>query len=616
MRQKHAGAVGWCGNNAKLLNFCVMVCLFAVVSGSAGTASKALEGKKIEGMLIDDGQSGSRGYSEGGLVMSNTTVLNFVAVDTMGNAFGPASRGVKPIAYDSATGIVALLHRGATTYAASTGQLWYNVSRNGGLTWRRVAGAINTGVANSLRYPSCAISNPNNSSDTTNVLMLFAAPLLNATPAFGLMGYGLDIPIGGGNGFGFESIGENQTFWSNSHIWTTHGGPDINWVTYRYSGGTPADLWRYHTTDFATAVEGVPPTWAASNFEVGFGLDIAAMERKGKHYMGKWGPFAGDPNSTTIDNVGYSVSTDGGVNWGAWVRPQPDWRSAVGLPLGVDWWSYGGPGAYSKEMVVDANNRVHFFGVVFDTLTLGRSIVEVYETGSGWAGKLITNDLKESTALNYPGTAGDLNQMGNHLNASITTTGDVMALIWLDAAVQSETMTDIWFSWRRITDANWSAPLNLTQTPSFAELLLHAAPTLRKDANGWTMFIGRCYEDGVTSYPPESGNRTVFYVAPYSWTATGVSENEGRPQTFSLSQNYPNPFNPSTRIAYEIPSRNEVRLAVYNVLGEQVATLVDEFKEAGSYEVEFSGSGLASGVYFYTLKAGQFVDTRKLLLIK
>jgi hypothetical protein len=92
-------------------------------------------------------------------------------------------------------------------------------------------------------------------------------------------------------------------------------------------------------------------------------------------------------------------------------------------------------------------------------------------------------------------------------------------------------------------------------------------------------------------------------------------------KSFFLSQNYPNPFNPSTKIQYEIPEhvRNDSRLVtlkVYDVLGNEIATLVNEVKQPGSYEVEFSGKLLTSGIYFYRLKAGNFVKTKKMILLK
>jgi len=83
-----------------------------------------------------------------------------------------------------------------------------------------------------------------------------------------------------------------------------------------------------------------------------------------------------------------------------------------------------------------------------------------------------------------------------------------------------------------------------------------------------------------------------------------------------LQQNYPNPFNPSTSIQYAISSTQFVTLKVYDLLGREVATLVNEEKTTGSYEVEFNGNNLTSGIYFYKLQAGSFVETKKMVLIK
>jgi photosystem II stability/assembly factor-like uncharacterized protein len=85
---------------------------------------------------------------------------------------------------------------------------------------------------------------------------------------------------------------------------------------------------------------------------------------------------------------------------------------------------------------------------------------------------------------------------------------------------------------------------------------------------------------------------------------------------FSLSQNYPNPFNPTTSLQYAIGNRQFVTLKVYDLLGREVATLINEEKSAGEYEVEFNGVSLPSGIYFYQLKAGPFVEARKMILLK
>ncbi len=99
---------------------------------------------------------------------------------------------------------------------------------------------------------------------------------------------------------------------------------------------------------------------------------------------------------------------------------------------------------------------------------------------------------------------------------------------------------------------------------------------------------------------------------------TGLSEN-GRgsyPQNFRLEQNYPNPFNPTTQIDFSIPNSGMVLLNVYNMIGEEVATLVNETKQAGNYQVEFDGSKLASGIYLYRLVSNDFALSRKMLLLK
>jgi hypothetical protein len=97
---------------------------------------------------------------------------------------------------------------------------------------------------------------------------------------------------------------------------------------------------------------------------------------------------------------------------------------------------------------------------------------------------------------------------------------------------------------------------------------------------------------------------------------TGVADQPGVPGEFKLQQNYPNPFNPSTVINFTIPKSGIVSLKVYNILGEEVATLMNGFKPAQSYDVTFDGANLASGVYFYTLRFGDQVLSKKMVLVK
>jgi hypothetical protein len=97
---------------------------------------------------------------------------------------------------------------------------------------------------------------------------------------------------------------------------------------------------------------------------------------------------------------------------------------------------------------------------------------------------------------------------------------------------------------------------------------------------------------------------------------TNVNDKINSVNSFYLYQNFPNPFNPVTNIRYSIGSSGFVRLKVYDVLGNEITTLINEEKPAGSYSVEFNGSNLASGVYFYKLGTGEFVQVKKMLLLK
>jgi len=113
---------------------------------------------------------------------------------------------------------------------------------------------------------------------------------------------------------------------------------------------------------------------------------------------------------------------------------------------------------------------------------------------------------------------------------------------------------------------------------------------------------------------------TTAFSTPWSFRTTGSTSVEHTsspaPTDYALSQNYPNPFNPSTVICYQLPTGGYVTLKLFNALGQQVATLVDGIQDAGFKSITFDASQLPSGVYFYRLQAGAFVENRKMLLVK
>ena len=109
---------------------------------------------------------------------------------------------------------------------------------------------------------------------------------------------------------------------------------------------------------------------------------------------------------------------------------------------------------------------------------------------------------------------------------------------------------------------------------------------------------------------------TLGVVVYDNFTLVGISDIRQIPSEFVLEQNYPNPFNPSTTIKFTVPKREYVNLTVFNLLGQKVETLISEEKNKGSYEVRFNASNLPSGVYFYRIRAGNSVKTKKMTLLR
>ena len=142
--------------------------------------------------------------------------------------------------------------------------------------------------------------------------------------------------------------------------------------------------------------------------------------------------------------------------------------------------------------------------------------------------------------------------------------------------------------------------------------------------------IGNVIGNGTTSSPVEytytdknlaTGKysyrlKQVDYNGNFEYFNLSNEVSVGVPDKFSLSQNYPNPFNPSTTISFDIPVDSKVKISLFDMSGREVADIVNEFKTAGYYTVNFNGSSLASGAYFYRIDAGNFVDTKKMLLVK
>jgi hypothetical protein len=162
------------------------------------------------------------------------------------------------------------------------------------------------------------------------------------------------------------------------------------------------------------------------------------------------------------------------------------------------------------------------------------------------------------------------------------------------------------------------AEWNFEKTGSYSD---RGDGTQPGNASGYTSTYDVDFDESGNLYSQSHYGWTVEKWA-YMGTLPTVTINSVRditkelPESFSLRQNYPNPFNPATNIEFSIPVSSHVSLTVCNVLGEQVATLLDEFKESGTYQVRFDARNLPSGTYLYTLRTNGFVEMKKMMLVR
>jgi Photosynthesis system II assembly factor YCF48/Secretion system C-terminal sorting domain len=184
--------------------------------------------------------------------------------------------------------------------------------------------------------------------------------------------------------------------------------------------------------------------------------------------------------------------------------------------------------------------------------------------------------------------------------------------------------TTNYFNSVHFTDNNtgWAVGFNVTNFFGIILKTTDGGINWNSQTSGSLVTNSVYFTDNNTGWAVGTGG-TILKTTDGGVTFIEDENNFTQPKDFLLSQNYPNPFNPSTSIQYAVSSlptgqagRQFVVLKVYDVLGIEVATLVNEEKAAGSYEVKFNGEGLTSGIYFYQLRAGDFIETKKMVLVR
>jgi hypothetical protein len=264
--------------------------------------------------------------------------------------------------------------------------------------------------------------------------------------------------------------------------------------------------------------------------------------------------------------IHYKRSSDFGINWSADTElinaPSFSWQpniAASGLLVNVVWADHrnGWP-----------NSEIYYKRSTNNGLSWGEDI-------------RLTNNLTRSW---YP---------------SLSAFDSNIHLVWSDSV---DGNYEIFY--KRSTDGgiNWETETRLTNNSAYS-----GSPSI--SVSGSAVPAVWC--------DMRDGNGEIYYKRNPTGNVIGINQTGlFIPDKFKLNQNYPNPFNPATSIKYQVESIKFIKLVVYDILGKEVATLVNENQSPGTYEVTFDGSALASGVYFYKLTAGDFSEVKKMLLIK
>ena len=235
-------------------------------------------------------------------------------------------------------------------------------------------------------------------------------------------------------------------------------------------------------------------------------------------------------------------------------------------------------------------------------------------SSTGWAASLDNLvSIQSPLVITLSGTRSP-NQF--NINAHLTRTGDIPDN---DLVIHFVVAEDLYYAGRNGISHHKHVVRKMFPTPDGQPFTINLNET--KDIPQ-TIDLEQLWDAdslNIIVFVQSTASMSVYQSETIRYDELSVTEVGNEVSTvsdFKLGQNYPNPFNPSTVISYQLPVNSNVTLKVYDLLGKEVATLVDEYKPAGSFSVEFNADGLSSGIYFYILRAESFTETKKMILMK
>jgi len=348
------------------------------------------------------------------------------------------------------------------------------------------------------------------------------------------------------------------------------------------------------------------------------------------------GPLT-DPDSA--DQWGIFKSTDKGMTW-TYTRVISGGQPYDATPNFYNVF----PNFAQYDMVVDNTDAVHMVTNGYGQLDLDPGVDTlfqntfdaVYWDATNGFKSLVSFNRADTVICNTPQARFGSGVGGNNFGCSYpsiseTPDGKYIFCTWtqpnwtsagIDTNVAGFITSNIWYNYSFDGGASWHGAQPLNTTTGVIQAFSSQAHDLQVISNTPDSIVARVL---YLEMPNVAGSNTgavgptgnMVYQEVHIGVVTGVTDPKTNvPVKFALDQNYPNPFNPTTQISFSIPRASNVKLTVYNMLGQEVSTLVNGYRTAGSYTVNFAGSKLASGVYLYSLKAGNFSDVKKMVLLK
>ncbi len=490
----------------------------------------------------------------------------------------------------------------ASAQTSTARRSYYQYTTNNGITWGTDALLVN---ADGNAYPNLS----------PMVISGSRTPVLSGRQfvAGARRGYvGVDVLLGAGS--------FTNTLTTTGGSLDNFGEPiNANELGCGWLGGGSADTVYYAKFNVTTNTYGTPtPIFtgvpvSARTFTAANGNNAVSIAM--------WNSVA--PTSLIVRS-----STDGGSTFGAPVTAVTEGLVVSGTPI-APW--------FNNDMIYKPGTTNLY--LAFGTLLTGNfGTVRGYKLMVWSPGINGGVPVKVVDYLNYPPMA-DTNVYNNaqnqlqvgmtamsHAGLAFSNDGSRLFVVYsgqqLDTSSYGFNYNDIYVQYSDDQGATWSAPRNLTNTPTADEIY----PSISRINNtntsiSITYALSEC--PGSTSFTNTTTPRCKVYQIykkynPETGTVIGIQNVSSEvPAGFSLQQNYPNPFNPNTKIRFSVPKSASVTVAVYDITGKLVATLANnEFVTAGTKEISFNAANLASGIYFYTLKAGDFTQTKKMILVK